>query len=739
MNDVKLEIMNTAYLEDNTILLYTRDAEGRRRIVSVKGFTPYFYAPGNEDVDIYGRGIRRVNARHPWEVPKLRQQYEYTCEADIPFPWRMLIDAGVKHCIDVEEETVHWRQLRPCDADPLEIRPRILYIDIEVASPPEIFPRPEDPKYPIVTIQAYDSYTDFAHVFILGSEHHVDYAKWIARQVLIHWYPDERRLLEAFIDFVYFLDPDIITGWHILGFDLPYLMHRSRIIGVDSSRLSPVGRVTDNHITGRAVIDLLEAYQRWKKTEGELPTYDLKFILKLETGYEYEDLGDRILEYWSDPLKHAELVTYCIHDVEALRLIDSETGLLEFYNQLRRIAGAPLDAIRNAQLIDYLTLRLRQRPLPTKTQVEEKGDVTGAIVLLPRPGLHEWVGVFDMKSLYPSLIVAYGISPEPEKSLMPRVVRYLMELREQYRSRRRMMEKQGRINTREYHLVKTYEVAAKFLACSTYGVFAYKGFRLFNPDVANEITGRGRETLRKISDYVHELGYEVIYGDTDSIFVRLNAQSLEEAIATGRFIEEKINEYLGGLECKFEKIYRRVFFKRSEKGAVKKRYAGWLIWKEGANMDLVEIKGFEPRRSDTADYTREAMKKFFEILLRQGREKALEYYHRARREFEKQPLWRIAIPKGVKMYTKTYKTDNPWLRGVRFAQRVFGWRFREDQKPLLLYIRHPESNVVCLPNPDYAFPWPHLVDVSKQREKAFDKKFQDIIKTLTTVSLLRWI
>ncbi|RLE47747.1 MAG: hypothetical protein DRJ18_02885 [Candidatus Methanomethylicota archaeon] len=241
-------------------------------------------------------------------------------------------------------------------------------------------------------------------------------------------------------------------------------------------------------------------------------------------------------------------------------------------------------------------------------------------------------------------------------------------------------------------------------------------------------------------DHVFAVGHLLLH-NTDSIFVRLNANGLDEAIDTGVYLENRINAFLRQrfqtdvMTCKFEKIYRRVFFKRGERGVgVKKRYAGWLVWKEGAYVDVVDIKGFEPKRSDTADYTREVMKRFFDILLRKGRDDALRFYRQCIEEFPKQPLWRIAIPKGVKFYSKQYKVENPWLRGSRWAMQHLGWRFREDQKPLLLYVRStgglPRTDVVCLPNPDYVLPDEVKVDMQKQLEKAFLQKFRDIIHSL---------
>jgi len=729
-------LMNASYVVDKyepVIVLFSRDAETRRVIHRVYGFKPYFYAPSRMSTlrDCYGRPITKVYAQLPSMVPQLRKQYPWTCEADIPFAWRYLIDRKVKYAYLAPAEKTDLLQHEIEPAEGGRVVPRILYFDIEVAAPQEIFPQPENPKWPIVTIQCLDTYTNVIKVFALQVHQapEVQHLRGFNCKVHVETFPDDVTLLTAFSLYVEFIDPDILTGWNILGFDLPYLANRAAVIGADIRRLSPLRKVTPRHVSGRAVIDMLEAYRRWKQAAwGEMETYDLKYILKYETGLEYEDIGDRISEYWRNQEKHRELVEYCVRDVEALAAIDRKVGLLDFYDTLRQIAGAPLDAISNAKLIDYLCLRLRKKPLPTKTAYK-KQKVRGAIVLTPEPGLHEWVGVFDMKSLYPSIIIKYRISPDVDRELMPNVVKHLLQLREKYRERRRELEG---THSYEYYLVKAKEVAAKFLVCSCFGVFAWEGARLYHPDCANEITRRGREILLGLKSYIAQQGFKVLYGDTDSIFVSLGkCNGIIDAISTGRYIEGLINQYIQeqygeGLYCKFEKIFRRLFFKLK----TKKRYVGLLVWCEGKQVHEIEIKGFEPRRSDTADYTREAMRSFFKELMEEGVEEALQLLLKMWKNFEKQPLWRIAIPKGVRMYTHEYRIDNPWLRGVRWAQRHFGWRFREDQKPLLLYVKNiAGTDVICLPNPDYE-PKGVQVDMKRQREKAFEQKFKDILKSL---------
>ncbi len=779
LGDGSVKVFGTTWLVDNQVLkalLFARDGE-RRRIIVVRGFKPYFYVPGDETVDIYGRGVKRIEVSLPSMVPRLRKQYDYTCEADVPYVERLLIDRGIKTYFQAPGESVDYRELLP-GPDTGE-RPRIVYYDIEVVSPPEIMPSPSNPKYPVCTIQFSDSYTGNVYILFyhpLADPHDTQYyAEMLERlsrnkphsvKPHVFIYNDERILLQGFAMLLDVIDPDIITGWNSDFFDLPYLVRRMRMLGIDPGMLSPVRRVSDNgrfiRISGRATPDMLEAYRKWHKTRGERDTYDLKYVLRDEVKWSYEDFGDRIKELWDDPHRWITLMDYAYNDAIALMILDEKLGLFEFYETVREITGARLGTIENMVFIEALLYRIRNEPLPTKKHDDQvvKKRIKGAAVLDPLPGLHENVGVFDAKSLYPSLIMRYNISPEIARrcnydlkcmeqqpdGLMKRVVKYFQVEREKLRSKRRELESAGLMDSEEYKIVSMRETAMKFLAASTYGVMANERFVLYDEKTAALITRLGRETILGIKKYVEsQYGLKVLYGDTDSVFISLGAGDMEDVVAKGRELQESINKYLeqlhgGGVIVKFEKLYSKIFFKQKRRGEpTKKRYAGLLIWKEGAWMEKIDIKGFEPKRSDAARITRDAMREFFEKLLKNGKSAAFsvvkKYYDEFRELANEYGLGYIGIPKGVSM-NRVYKTENVWLRGMKWAAKNLGWRFREDRKPLLIYVRRigrrdvESTDVICLPEPDAELPDWIEVDWEKQRQKTLVSKFEDIFRSL---------
>jgi len=367
------------------VMMYGRDTDNPTTVrrIGYKGFIPYFWREDKETpthLSCFGDPISKVEVFTPDEVPRVRRQYEKTFEADIPFDMRFVVDKGIYYGFD--------DHMHPVDIPTLP--PRICYFDIEVSSPKEIMPRIGDPKWPIVMIQVLDSYTDKITVFTLNGEIVDDCQEN---------YSSEVSLLKAFFDYISATDFDIITGWFSEGFDIPYIIRRARILKVSTQPLSrtPALMATENRFPGRTKIDLLIYYKDWSKPVGQLPTYDLKFVYKHECGVTYTDYGDRIDELITNK-DWKTLVQYGKNDVVALRDIDRKTGLIMFYENLRRIVGIKFeDTLQRAKIIEYFLMHKGIKPMPTRQHVENVSDYKGALVLKPTFGVKEWVGVCDLK------------------------------------------------------------------------------------------------------------------------------------------------------------------------------------------------------------------------------------------------------------------------------------------------------------------------------------------------------
>lgn len=242
---------------------------------------------------------------------------------------------------------------------------------------------------------------------------------------------NEEELLSKFIEIWKFFDLDIITGWNIETFDIPYLINRiNRILSEDDSkRLSPWGIIRDAtyyragremicyDIFGISVIDYLNAYQKFTFVKHESYKLDyIGFVELNERKVDYRNLGYESLHDLYT--RNFQLfIEYNIQDVDLVYKLNEKLGLLEQIISIAYMARVNYDDAFTSVLIwDVIIhnyLLTKNIVIPTNVEKEKKThQIAGAYVKPPIVGMHEWVVSFDLNSLYPSLIMQYNISPE---------------------------------------------------------------------------------------------------------------------------------------------------------------------------------------------------------------------------------------------------------------------------------------------------------------------------------------
>jgi DNA polymerase-2 len=237
--------------------------------------------------------------------------------------------------------------------------------------------------------------------------------------------------------------------------------------------------------------------------------------------------------------------------------------------------------------------------------------------------------VFDFKSLYPSIIrtfnidpLSYVAEPSPGEDVIQtpggafgRKPAILPRLLDELFPRREVARKNGD---------EVASHAIKILMNSCYGVLGTPACRFYNPALANSITGTGREMLLWSKQWFENAGYTVLYGDTDSLFVRSGMADAEAARAQGKQLAVKLNEDIARfiheqwrvpsrLELKFEKLYLRLFLPRarhSTRGA-SKRYAGLL---NTDDIDGVQFVGMEVVRRDWTALAKQVQRELYHRL-----------------------------------------------------------------------------------------------------------------------------
>ncbi|WP_449289233.1 DNA polymerase domain-containing protein [Natrarchaeobius oligotrophus] len=510
-------------------------------------------------------------------------------------------------------------------------------------------------------------------------------------------------------------------------FDAPYLLdrleeldgsHHDYDLSID--RLSRVDEVWRSNwggpdIKGRVVFDLLYGYQRM--VFSELDSYRLDAVGESELGVGKERYAGDIGDLWEDD-PH-QLLAYNLRDVELCVELDRQQNIIPFWDEVRSFVGCKLeDAPTPGDAVDMYVLHQAhgEFALPSKGQQEAGEEYEGGAVFEPITGVKENVTVLDLKSLYPMCMTTINASPEtkvdPERydgetyeaptgthfrkapdGVNRTMITELLAEREEKKALRNEHEP----GTAEYEQYDRQQGAVKVIMNSLYGVSGWEQFRLYDKEAASAITATGREVIEFTETAANELNYQVTYGDTDSVMLELGpevskAEALEQSFGieehiNGRyddFAREELNADSHRFQIEFEKLYRRFF-----QAGKKKRYAGHITWKEGKDVDDVDIVGFEYQRSDIAPITKEVQHRVIEMIVKEGDvEGAKEYVGEIIEDVRagEVSLEEIAIPGGIGKRLGNYDTDTAQVRGAKYANLMLGTNFQRGSKPKRLYL-----------------------------------------------------
>lgn len=310
----------------------------------------------------------------------------------------------------------------------------IANIDIEVDSGGDGFPHAEDALYPVTAITVHSSVDDRFYVWGLKEYDPsiCELPDFDKSSIVWQQCSDERELLIRYLAW-WNSDthcPDIVTGWNVRFFDMPYLANRiNRILGEDhQKKLSPYGIVNQREVGlmgqqreyyefgGMTVLDYLELFQKFtKNTLGAQESYSLDHISSVVLGEkklsydEYSGLTDLYNR------NHQKYIDYNIKDVWLVSRIEDKLGLISLALTLAYKGGVNyLDVMGTTAIWDSIIYRFlddRGIVVPPNRDAA-KAAFAGGYVKEVQTGLHEWVVSFDLASLYPNIIVQWNMSPE---------------------------------------------------------------------------------------------------------------------------------------------------------------------------------------------------------------------------------------------------------------------------------------------------------------------------------------
>ena len=466
----------------------------------------------------------------------------------------------------------------------------------------------------------------------------------------IRFCKDERQLLVDFFAYIKNSDPDIIIGWSVIDFDLRVIQERCVKTGVSLD----LGRERESRIVkgqnsgtwsaripGRVVLDVPMMLRAYHHT---FESYALDFVASQILGeHKTIQLTGREKIKQIDNLFNNdkyELAKYNLTDTKLTLDIFNKTEILQNAVERSKRSGSTLDRTGGSvAAFDHLYLpRLHRAGFvagDTADIVQTGEPLPGGHVLEPTPGLYHNVLVFDFKSLYPSIIMTFMIDPlgfkirgdnklsnpsgtsfSKETSILPGIIRELMEGRAKAREQKNPFLSQ----------------AIKILMNSFYGVLGSTGCRFFSPQLASSITLTGRYILKTTIEHIEKTsGKQVIYGDTDSLFVHLGEVSADEADTLGEAISRQTTKWLSvhlkekfgadsALELQYDTCFHHFFLPSLRGGqqgqGSKKHYCGATVDNHG-EISLT-FKGMESARSDWTDLAKEFQHELF-ILFFSGK------------------------------------------------------------------------------------------------------------------------
>lgn len=694
-----------------TIRLWGIDETGRRIVVKSDHIMPYFYlVPGeSQTAESVAEDFERKKSKFPKalraeiETRKLlgrpRSVLKITCKSseavaqyarEIPkllsktTSYEGDLRLSVRYFTDTDLTPCAWHE---CEAQDLERYDLIVDRVLTATTMPVCVDSDEPPKMRVLSFSLLTA----AEGGSARADRDPIRAIGVARdggvaEIYVSNADGDSNCIEQFVSQVKQYDPDIIVGFESNKTDWPYITQRSKTNRVDlelgRDRSIPHTSVYGHtSIAGRANVDLFDIAAgipeiKLKNVENLAAFLRVPSAGKLRTIEEFERY-----RMWMDEVGREELLAQL--KAKAQALLEISEAALAFPMQLAALTKLPLDHVMTAAVgfrVDSYLIRqahLRGELIPSRSEVPYV-TYQGALVLEPKTGVHNNVVVLDFASMYPELMIAHNLSPDtllkPSDDVSEDVVftvpgighrfrqspdglfrialTHLIEQRAQLKKDLEQLA-EGTIRSR---VLKEREKALKVVTNACYGYVGWAGARWYVREVAESATALGRDVITRTIAHAESLGLNVIYGDTDSIFVADGA----DKINTLKSWTQKVL----GLEIKVEKTYVRVLFTEAMK-----RYAGLLP--DGS----IDIVGLEVVRGDWSDIARHVQERVLaKVLVDQSVEKAIDDVRFTIRQLRRGevPLSQLIIRKTLTKPLENYAVRTPHVEVAKKLLRE-GW------------------------------------------------------------------
>ena len=531
----------------------------------------------------------------------------------------------------------------------------------------------------------------------------------INSDVDIAWQPDERQLLLSLLAWFTEHDPDIIIGWNVINFDFNLLQKRYDLYGIKFAigrdgrtpywRTNKASEQQFIEISGRVILDGIDLL---KTATYNFPSFSLDNVANtlLGIGKKVDDVDNRLQEI-TDNFHHNKtaLAAYNLEDCRLVILIFKHTQLLEFAMLRAQLTGLSIDRIGGsvAAFTNLYLPKLHRSGYvaPNMGDGDQGFESPGGFVMDSTPGLYQNVLVLDFKSLYPSIIRSFNIDPmglieglkSPESAIegfdgayFSRDKHFLPDIITELWKERDIAKKDKNAALSQ---------AIKIIMNSFYGILGSTGCRFFDPRLSGSITKRSHSILKTTKLWIEAKGYQVIYGDTDSIFVHVgDEKTAEESRALGKTLQSFINEQwqallleqfniVSELEIEFETHFIKFLMPtiRGQDVGTKKRYAGLV--QKGEEQQLV-FKGLESVRTDWTELAKQFQRSLYWKIF--NNEPVVDYIKQMVADtlagkHDDLLYYRKRLRRKLELYVKNVP---PHVRAARLADEIY----QQQGKPL---------------------------------------------------------
>ena len=521
-------------------------------------------------------------------------------------------------------------------------------IDIEVlSSMPTRMPNPEEAEGLVIAVSVYSSDGE-KRVLVLKREGMVEGNVQLTQNIEVEYCETEVELLKKSFEVMW--DYPFILTFNGDDFDLRYLSNRALKLGIKASEI-PIQALDRVCLLKYGVhIDL---YKFFFNRSVQIYAYGNRYKDVSLDDVATALLGEQKihLEKTFGDLNYSELAAYCLRDSEITYKLTSfeNDSAMKLILVLARIASMPMEDVSRQGVSRWIRNflhrehRKRNMLIPNAEDILTKKGKTsttavikgkkykGAIVVEPTPGVHFNVAVMDFPSLYPSIIKVWNLGyqsiccnhpgckghkiPDTQhwvctekRALESLLIGSLRDLRVRwYKSR-------AKDKTLPPELRSWYSItqgALKVILNASYGVFGADSFDLYCPPVAEATAAIGRYSITQILNHAKTVGIQVLYGDTDSLFLKNPTKEQIEDVV--HYTEHEL-----GMGIDVDKTYRYAVF-----SSRKKNYLGVL--EDGT----VDVKGLTGKKKHIPIFIKDAFNQMKERL---AKVKNPEDFEKARKD-----------------------------------------------------------------------------------------------------------